>query len=131
MTDTITIPSNISAEFIAGIIDNAHYSAISHWGEFANCSTPYVEGGPYLGERIMLGSSTIEVHEKIWDDCDTLCDEPSIKIHLLDRKKIEKALVLMQQKHPRHFTDILIENDDVDTADVLIQLAVFDEVIYG
>lgn len=42
-----------------------------------------------------------------------------------------KAEKLMIEKHPKHFADIVGENDDATTADVFFQLAVMGELIYG
>lgn len=37
----------------------------------------------------------------------------------------------MAEKDPRHFGDLVSENDDADTHDVFIQHVLFGEVIYG
>ncbi len=45
--------------------------------------------------------------------------------------KIKKGLTIMAKKYPKHFASILEENTDADTADVLLQCALFGELIYG
>jgi hypothetical protein len=37
----------------------------------------------------------------------------------------------MRDQYPRHFADLVGEDDDAITGDVWLQLAVFGEVIYG
>ena len=44
---------------------------------------------------------------------------------------IERGLQCMQDKYPRHFADLVRENDDANTSDVLLQCILFDEVVYG
>jgi hypothetical protein len=51
--------------------------------------------------------------------------------HIIMRKDIEQALQIMADKYPWHFANIVGENDDSETGDVLIQLAVFKEIVYG
>lgn len=41
------------------------------------------------------------------------------------------ALITLAAKYPRHFADLLSENDDATTADVFLQLCVFGEIVYG
>lgn len=45
--------------------------------------------------------------------------------------KIKKAVQLMAAKEPRHFADVLGENEDATTGDVFLQLCCFGKVIYG
>ena len=37
----------------------------------------------------------------------------------------------MAETHPRHFADFLAGNEDATTGDVLLQLAVFGELVFG
>jgi hypothetical protein len=37
----------------------------------------------------------------------------------------------MRDQYPRHYADLVEENDDAITGDVFLQLAVFGELIYG
>lgn len=50
---------------------------------------------------------------------------------VLNIESLTKGLELMSVKHSRHFSDIIEENDDAETADVLVQLAIFGEIVYG
>ena len=49
----------------------------------------------------------------------------------LDQAALARGLQLMAQKQPRHFSDMLKEDDDAVTADVFLQLCLFGEVVYG
>ena len=37
----------------------------------------------------------------------------------------------MRDQYPRHYADLMEEDDDLITGDVWLQLAVFGELIYG
>lgn len=49
---------------------------------------------------------------------------------LLNRTSIKTGLSLMAKKFPIHFNDIVIGNDDANTADIFLQLALLNDVIY-
>ena len=56
-------------------------------------------------------------------------DDPNA--YRLDLDAIERGLQAMAEKFPKHFADILGENDDAITSDVLLQCCLFGYVIYG
>lgn len=49
----------------------------------------------------------------------------------LDMQAIERGVNVMAEKCPRHFADVINENDDAITGDVFLQCCLFGEVIYG
>lgn len=49
----------------------------------------------------------------------------------LNMKRIKKGLAVMAKKEPSHFADILNDNVDMNTADVLVQCSLFGEVKYS
>jgi hypothetical protein len=49
----------------------------------------------------------------------------------LDRTALHKGLAIMANKYPRHFAALKTGDDDAATADVMVQCAVFGDVIYG
>lgn len=49
----------------------------------------------------------------------------------IGKDEITKGLAAMAQKAPRHFADLIGENDDAITHDVFMQMIVFGETIYG
>jgi hypothetical protein len=50
---------------------------------------------------------------------------------ILDRAAIVKGLNLMSENYPKHYADFLSENDDAITGDIFLQLALYDEIIFG
>lgn len=51
--------------------------------------------------------------------------------YMVAKKDVILAAQLMALQYPWHFKDILNENDDATTSDVLLQLATFKTIIYG
>lgn len=56
-------------------------------------------------------------------------DEPVVEI--LNAEKYGKGLIILHNEHSRHWEDLISENGDAITADVLIQLALFGKIVYG
>lgn len=57
-------------------------------------------------------------------------DEDGKRYHL-NLEAIQKGLEVMAEKYPKHFADLLQENDDGDTGDVFLQCCLFGEIVYG
>ena len=57
-------------------------------------------------------------------------EEPG-KTYRLDKAALHKGIQIMAEKFPRHFADVVNENDDADTGDVYLQCCLFGDVIYG
>ncbi len=51
--------------------------------------------------------------------------------YTLTREKLIAGLQVMASKYPRHFADVLNENDDASTGDVFLQCCLFGEIIFG
>lgn len=49
----------------------------------------------------------------------------------IGRADLRRGLSLMAEKAPRHFADLLNENDDATTHDVFMQMVVLGEIVYG
>jgi hypothetical protein len=56
--------------------------------------------------------------------------EPASDVSRLDLKSIRRGLEDLATKYPRHFADLVNENTDAITADVLLQCCLFGELIY-
>jgi hypothetical protein len=51
--------------------------------------------------------------------------------HTLDQAALKRGLALMVEHHPRQYNEMVTGGGDASTADVLVQLALFGEVVYG
>jgi hypothetical protein len=49
----------------------------------------------------------------------------------LDLEACERGLQVMAEKYPRHFSNMLQDNDDAETGDVFLQCCLFGELVYG
>lgn len=58
-------------------------------------------------------------------------DDDKIVKHRVDQKTLAAGLILMAEKYPQHFADIMRENDDNITHDVFLQCVALGEVKYG
>jgi hypothetical protein len=58
-------------------------------------------------------------------------EEGSADHKVLDRRAIQRGLELLAKSYPARFASIVTENDDAEDSDVLLQLALFGEVVYG
>ena len=57
--------------------------------------------------------------------------EPTSDVFRLDLMSLGRGLDVLATKYPRHFADLINENTDAITADVLLQCCLFGELIYG
>ena len=57
--------------------------------------------------------------------------EDEFSLRLLGLNDVFSGAKAMAAKYPKHWGDVMTENDDADTGDVFLQCCLFDEVIYG
>ena len=58
-------------------------------------------------------------------------EDPDAEGKMLGREQLLAGLQIMAEKYPRHFSDMMHENDDAITGDVYLQCCLFGEVVYG
>jgi len=58
-------------------------------------------------------------------------DEEGMTETKVDLEQLQKGLMIMAQKYPKHFSDFMNENEDADTGDVFLQCCVLGELVYG
>lgn len=76
----------------------------------------------WWGHECFWADPDFEVDIIVWEE-----DEHAT----LTPAKILEGQQKMLNEHPRHWADIINENDDAETADVFLQLCLFGEVVYG
>ena len=69
--------------------------------------------------------------ENIDENADDFTPFPESAKHHITLDDVKKGLELMRDLYPRHWADLVEENDDLITGDVWLQLTVFGELIYG
>lgn len=80
-------------------------------------------------KALMQGKGVV-VYDNYEMDSELNEDELPTKYHLT-MENVQKGLELMRDEYPRHYADLMEEEDDAITGDVWLQLAVFGELIYG
>lgn len=114
---------SVAAQTIEDELCSALEGGSNYWYEIV-ATTPSLDRSQYLHEVPVRGGSltfaTLE-HDEIG----------GAKTWVLDRAAIERGLVVIATKYPKHFADMLTENGDATTGDVLLQCCLFGELVFG
>lgn len=124
----IAITATVDWSKITNAIIGAFEGGSTYWlRESEYVYTPEgVEGNPlYAEEQFWAKGGKVKLS---YDDPDDQEQRATKEVSLLE---IKQGLRTMAEKDPRHFGDLVSENDDADTHDVFIQHVLFGEVIYG
>jgi len=124
----IAITATVDWSKITNAIIGAFEGGSTYW--LRGCDYTYrpdgVEGNPlYAEDQFWAKGGKMNL---IYDDPDDQEQRATKEVGLLE---IKAALRSMAEKDPRHFGDLVSENDDASTHDVFIQHVLFNEVIYG
>jgi hypothetical protein len=106
-----------------------------------------VEGGStYWARSLVLKSTKIADRESPWYADPRLYEDETLELELIEDEPsapnhdgkytikfadFAKGLTIMAQKHAWHFGNMISENDDATTADVLLQCIALGELVYG
>lgn len=124
-----TIRQTVSDERLAEILCSTYEGGSNYWARqddgkpspYRISETLKTDGG-ISGALEFIPGFDVEITD-IEDD-----DEKKYRLTL---PILRKGLQIMAEKYPRNFSDILTENDDAITGDVLLQCALFGELVYG
>lgn len=128
----------LSYQRISDVLVGAFEGGSNYWMARISAITPIPKAdikaiGDKLGIKDAVATYQVipfmEGNGVIIQESEPSSDTP--KQLILNLESLAKGLDLMAQKHSRHFADIVEENDDANTSDVLVQLAVFGEIVYG
>lgn len=131
---TIQAPVTISYQdlwYILITAVNSGFDGIGHWATVDSYVTPTTvirrdESVPKLDVKyadypLSPGGAMILRYE----------DGDEIKQATLDEAAIKRGLEVLSTKYLRHWKNIVEDNHDADTADALVQCAVFGELVYS
>lgn len=124
----IAITATVDWSKITNAIIGAFEGGSTYWlREYDYTYRPEgVEGNPlYAEDQFWAKGGKMNL---IYDDPEDQEQRATKEVGLLE---IKAGLRTMAEKDPRHFGDLVSENDDADTHDVFIQHVLFGEVIYG
>jgi hypothetical protein len=118
----------IADEKIADVLDAAH---IVYWGDYADAGWAQACGAVMEGHKAHLyllshKEASISIEEEETHD-----EAQTSRLFKLNADGIEKALTIIADKWPWHLKAILAGEGDAETGDVLVQVAIFGDIIYG
>lgn len=131
MTDyTVINKAKLAPQRIADTITAGVEGGIAYWADQFFLSEPgsaklteepwYCDGKLYAADDFVIEVRQEEEHVQ----------GAGTKL-TIRRADIDQALAIMAEKYKWHFDNIVNENEDSETGDVLIQLAAFKEIVYG
>jgi hypothetical protein len=149
MTDT-TIP----AERVLGLVTTAFEGGVGYWAVIVGYEAPPTPpeqwehrsfeeslGQPKSKEHPVFRHSEYPLNggAVLVAEDEAFCRAGGIQEYIaqggevwrLDAEAVERGLALMAKTQPRHWANFVEENEDADTGDVFMQLALLGEVIYG
>jgi hypothetical protein len=141
MSITITIEKTITIERIKDLLCAAFEGGIGYWAavsvsqeEIDKVKAEYYHEIPALGGQIILFDKE-EVEDLV------LGMETATPLGILDIESMKKAFDYMARgtdkngkdcpRFKEHLADFLNDNEDADTGDVFVQLAVMGEIVFG
>lgn len=133
---TLTVTQEVNPKLIWNAFVGAFEGGSNYWLQtavlkFADKKPDPAEKLVWYGhESLYEGGFTFEVG---YDDPDSDQGEGNGegKKLLSYPDDVQKGLALMAAKSPSHFADLMAENDDATTHDVLMQYIVLGDIVYG
>lgn len=118
---------DIDDDKILSALDSAFYGGSTYWLNVRECAV--VQRGTDIENawagHVMSGGQLQLVHPNV--------AKTGIRrtVTILDRAMVERGLQLMSTVSPFQMANLVNDNADADTGDVLLQCAMFGEVIFG
>lgn len=135
---TFNVDLTIDMKTIRGLLCNAFEGGSNYWYEI----TRWELGAGHSFDDFKEGGKQ-QPKDNYWHwsqlipttpDCAILItdrEDDSAPEYRLDMDAIERGLQVMADNFPNAFAEILTENDDSETGDILLQCCLFEDVIYG
>lgn len=117
----ITTTVEVSQEQIDNMLCNAFEGGSTYWLEQVRVIGAWPEGCKFASETLTEGATL----ELLFDDGERVLTT------LITQSSIQPALQQMADEYPLQFGELMMEQDDADTADLFLQLMAFKEVVYG
>jgi len=116
----ITIDGDILMGLVTHIFEHDDYGSFriaSYEGDVPKDA----EWPRYVVAAVTTGCAVL-IKDKYGDEPDTT--------YCIDSNSLEVGLQIMAEKYPKHFTDVLEDNCDVYTSDVLAQCIAYGRLVY-
>lgn len=100
-----------------------------HYGNWEKELINIEKGRLFLSDYVMNDGGWLEIRDCEYNGDDEIGAFTPVKLNF---EMILKGLMVMKDKYPRHYKDIVGNyNADAITGDVLVQCAMFDEIVFG
>jgi len=141
-----TVPIKISATRVADMLVGAFEGGSNYWAGINRnkCIEPVVfDFDQFKGDREFCGYDELDkdgqhiIYTHVHFPMSPggylyVYDKEDRSNHcMLGLPEIEKGLVLMAEKAPSHFADLISNNDDASTADAFVQCCTLGDIVYG
>lgn len=126
------VKKTITDELVEGILANAFDHGISYWAAVKEDSMAGAPDDTWRHQLPLRERGFVVLEDSSGED--GFPEEGPFVVEggvILNRESLQRGLTIMGEKYPRHMADMLSEDDDAITADVLVQCAVFGEVVFG
>ena len=138
----ITTITNVTIEQVVGLLVGLMENGCSSWWRGVDhhifpaglCYDDFKKGGKMQGEEYFHPFQLIPVTggcSSVWMIEDPESDEEDTKEFVVGIQQLRKGLEVMAVKYPRHFRDLVDENDDANTADIFGQCIVYGEEVFS
>lgn len=126
------IKTEVSTQRISDTLCNAFEGGSNYWYRIEKFTKPVnFNNTPADEQRFKHLSYPLNEGGSLLISDANEAGEEDKRTEILNLETIQKGVQLMASLHPRHFSDMVNDNDDATTGDVLLQLCLFGEVIYG
>lgn len=117
---TIYVPFTIEGKFINDVMSSALCGGIEYWCSLVNAKDMDMKGCKYLSDLISNGGVL-----ELTDDSD--------QIHLLDFTKFCLGFEKYIKWCVRHNRKFYLSSEEIDSeeADIIVQFAIFGEIVYS
>ena len=122
---SVNVETKVSAKRVADLLVGALEGGSSYWIEeilLGPEANGFGSAKPEADDRYPLSGGYIDIR--------AVDDEPGV-LYRLNLTALERGLKLLAAKYPKDLLDIVNENDDAETSDKLLQLALLGEIVYG
>jgi hypothetical protein len=122
----INMPVSISAKRLMDVLTGAVEGGSNYWARISKYNYPEGKSRedysyPHIELPFDGGSITFEDAE----------EQEGFEPTDLTYDKLQNGLKVMAEKYDWHFKNIVDENDDAETSDVLLQCALFGQITFG
>lgn len=118
------VPLSFAVNAVIGAIEGGSKYWIDSFDYGDNPNLPKYSAPAYADEKFWTDGNKLSF---AWESAtDEGLDAKDIGLDDLTR-----GLSLMAEKAPRHFGDLIAENDDAETHDVYIQMVLLGEIVFG